>query len=58
MGQEWKERSSTRPDQVPKQTWAKIRLGNDDLKDIELSKTDETLVHPDYIAEVPGIEVQ
>ena len=28
------------------------------MKEIELSKTDEKLVQPDYIAEVPGIEVQ
>ena len=28
------------------------------MKDIELSKTDEKLVQPDYIAEVIGIEVQ
>ena len=28
------------------------------MKETELSKTDEKLVQPDYIAEVPGIEVQ
>ena len=28
------------------------------MKEIELSKTDEKLVQPEYIAEVPGIEVQ
>ena len=31
---------------------------NDDLEEIELSKTDEKLVQPEFIAEVPGIEVQ
>ena len=36
----------------------KFDRDNDDLKEIELSKTDEKLVQPDYIAEVPGIEVQ
>ena len=36
----------------------KFDWDNDDLKEIELSKTDEKLVQPDYIAEVPGIEVQ
>ena len=28
------------------------------MKDIELSKTDEKPVQPEYIAEVPGIKVQ
>ena len=28
------------------------------MKEIELSKTNEKIVQPDYIAEVPGIEVQ
>ena len=31
---------------------------NDDLEEIELSKTDEKIVQPDFIAEVPGIIVQ
>ena len=31
---------------------------NDNLEEIELSKTDEKLVQPDFISEVPGIAVQ
>ena len=31
---------------------------NDDLEEIELSKTNEKFVQPDFIAEVPGIAVQ
>ena len=36
----------------------KFNWDNDDLEEIELSKTEEKLVQPDFIAEGPGIEVQ
>ena len=36
----------------------KFDWDNADLEEIELSKTDENLVQPDFIAEVPGIAVQ
>ena len=36
----------------------KFDWDNDNLDEIELSKTDEKLVQPEFIAEVPGIEVQ
>ena len=35
-----------------------IKWDNEDLEEIELSKTDEKLVQPDFIDEVPGIAVQ
>ena len=36
----------------------KFDWDNDDLEEIGVSKTDEKLVQPDFIAEVPGIPVQ
>ena len=36
----------------------KFDWDNDDLEEIEPSKTEEKLVQPDFIAEVPGIAVQ
>ena len=36
----------------------KFDWDNDDLEEIELSKTDKKLVQPEFISEVPGIEFQ
>ena len=36
----------------------KFDWDNDNLEEIELSKTDEKLVQPDFISEVPGIAIQ
>ena len=31
---------------------------NDDLANLETNRTEEKLVHPDFIAEIPGIEME
>ena len=31
---------------------------NDDLADLKTDRTEEKLVHPDFIAEIPGIEME
>ena len=36
----------------------KFDWDNDDLEETEVSKTDEKLVQPEFIAEVPDIDVQ
>jgi len=33
-------------------------LENDDLANLETDRTEEKLVHPDFITEIPGIETE
>ena len=58
MGRERKSHNITKKDRFLNRKNEKFDWDNDDLSEIQVVKNQPNLVHPDIIAEFPGIETE